>query len=208
MIRMLIYLALVLLIAAPAAAQPNLDGFEWTPYPQPDGYRIYFDASVTWEFGGILADPVLSFWQTQPAIEAWLVLVDPTAAQLGGFRIGRRLEGGYTGLTEEVLGAPLSVQIDGDFLTVAYDPPLPLDGTPIALVHWTFLNADVGPVGFYLWPAPGDEVPVYLDGQGGVVPASTYNGQYHEYAVPAAILNGGVTPNEPSTWGGVKALFR
>ncbi len=83
------------LLAAPSAAQPNMEGMDFYPLMTEDGFRIFFDDSVTWEFGGIIPDPALSFWQTQPLVDAYFVLTHPTAAQLGGFRVRSQILGNH-----------------------------------------------------------------------------------------------------------------
>ncbi len=109
---------------------------------------------------------------------------------------------------EEPSGLPLSVQVIDDVFTVVYDPVLPMDGEPMILMHWQLFNPTFAPVAFFLWPAPGDDAPVYLDGAGLPVEGNTHSGTYYEYTAPAVILNGAVSPGETMTFGGVKQLFR
>lgn len=72
-----------LLLSVPAFAQPNMEDMDYPPLMVEDGLRIYFDASVDWMFGGIIANPIWEFWQTLPQVDAYLVLTHPSAAQLG-----------------------------------------------------------------------------------------------------------------------------
>ncbi len=196
------------LLAAPSAAQPNMEGMDFYPLMTEDGFRIFFDDSVTWEFGGIIPDPALSFWQTQPLVDAYFVLTHPTAAQLGGFRVRSQILGNHVTTGWEVLGSPVSVQVVGDKVQVAYSPVFEMDGSPVTLIHWGLINNPFEPVAFYLMPPEGYETPVYFDGAGSAVAANTFNETFHDYEVPATILNGYVTGNEESNWGSVKALFR
>ena len=41
-----------------------------------------------------------------------------------------------------------------------------------------------------------------------VLAAKTFNGEYHDYEVPAEILNSGVTPTQSASWSSAKALYR
>jgi hypothetical protein len=58
----------------------------------------------------------------------------------------------------------------------------------------------------------GDEIQVEYDPafamDGSPVAANTFNGAYHNYTAPVAMLNGGVTPIDAFSWGRVKALYR
>ncbi len=91
--KQLVLLVVVVCLCSPLAAQPNMEGFEYSDYLREDGFRIFFDSSVDWMFGGILQSPLTEFYQTQVTVDAWLVLTMPSADALGGYRIGRRLEG-------------------------------------------------------------------------------------------------------------------
>lgn len=196
------------LLAGSAAAQPNMEGMDFPPVMTEDGFRIFFDASVEWEWGGIIPNPIFWFGQTQELVDAYLVLTHPTAAQLGGFRVRSQILGDHVLLDWEVPGSPVSVQVVGDEIQVGYAPVFPLDGSPVTLVHWSLFNSPFEPVAFYLMPPEGYESPVYFDGAGAAVAANTYNGYFHDYQVPVAILNGFVTPQEETSWGSVKALYR
>ena len=196
------------LLSAPAVAQPNMEDMDWPPLMTEDGFRIFFDASVEWDFGGIIPDPFLFFNQTQPLVDAYLVLTHPTAAQLGGFRVRSQILGDHILMDWEVLGSPVSVQVVGDEIQVAYAPVFEMDGSPVTLIHWVLLNNPFEPVAFYLMPPEGYQTPVYFDGTGATVSANTFNGAFYNYTAPVAILNGGVSPVEESSWGGVKALYR
>ncbi len=197
-----------LLVAATAGSQPNMEDFDEIGYIQPDGYRIFFDFATYWEFGGPLNDPALSFWQSQPMVEAWLVLVEPTAAAIGGYRLGMRTEGSHVMMVTDILGNPISIQIVDDVVYAMFDPPLPAAGEPVLLVRWQFLNVTFEPVLIFLWPALEDDVPTYFDGDQAVIAANTYNGAYHDYEAAVAILNGPVTSNEKTAWSDIKTLFR
>lgn len=196
------------LLSSPAVAQPNMEDMDWPPLMTEDGFRIFFDASVEWYFGGIIPDPVLEFWQTQPMVDAYLVLTHPTAAQLGGYRVRSQVVGDHILTDWEVPGEPVSVQVVGDEIQVAYAPGFAMDGSPVTLIHWNLLNSPFQPVAFFLMPPDGYETPVYFDGAGSPVAANTFNGAYYNYTVPVTILNGGVTPIEESSWGRVKTLYR
>jgi hypothetical protein len=204
------YLALlfILVLAVPLAAQPNMDGMDQPPLVVPDGLRIVFDASVMWSFGGILANPLLEFIQTQPSFDAYLVLTQPTAAALGGYRLQLDVVGDHVVTSEEAGGAPLSIALVDDDLTVVYDPPLPMSGETMILYRWSILNPTFRPISFYIKPPSDGTIPVYFDGSGAEIPAPTFNGLFHEYQAPVAVLNGFVTPNEEASFGDVKALFR
>ncbi len=207
--RTFILLALAcVLLAVPAGAQPNMEDMDFPPLMTEDGLRIFFDASVGWMFGGIIANPILEFWQTQPLVDAYLVVTHPSAAQLEGFRVRSEILGNHVVTGWEVLGAPLSVQVIGDEIQVGYEPALDLDGSPVTLIHWSLLNVTLEPVSFYLRPPEGYETPVYFDGEGLPVATHTFNGAFHDHQVPVVVLNGWVTPIETTSWGGIKALFR
>jgi hypothetical protein len=201
-------LLLCCLLSAPAAAQPNMEDMDFPPLMTEDGFRIFFDASVTWMFGGIISNPIWEFWQTQPLVDAYLVLTHPTAEQLGGFRVRSQILGNHVVTGWEVLGSPVSVQVVGDEIQVAYAPVFPLDGSPVTLIHWGIFNSPFDPVSFFLMPPEGYATPIYFDGMGSAVPAETFNGAFHDYQAPAVVLNGFVTPVASSRWGSVKALFR
>lgn len=204
----IISFVLLCLLSVPVLAQPNMVGMDFPPLMAEDGFRIFFDASVAWSFGGIIPNPILEFWQTQPVVDAYLVLTHPTASQLGGFRIRSQILGNHVITDWEVLGAPLSVQVVGDEIQVEYDPAIAMDDSPVTLIHWGMVNATMDMVEFYLVPPAGHETPVYFDGTGSPVAANTLNGLFHDYQVPVAVLNGYVTGTEESKWGSVKALFR
>jgi hypothetical protein len=197
-----------ILLTVPVLAQPNMEDMDFPPLMTTDGFRIFFDASVQWDFGGIIPAPELTFWQTQPQVEAYLVLTHPTAPHLGGFRVRSQIQGDHVLLGWEVLGSPVSVQVVGDEIQVAYAPVFEMDGSPVTLVRWDLFNNPFNPVYFYLMPPEGFETPVYFDGTGAAVAANTFNGTYHDYEAPVAILNGGVTDSEVSSWGSVKSLYR
>ena len=206
--KYLILIAILVATALPVAAQPNMDGMDFPPLMWQDGMRIFFDASVTWAWGGILQNPLWELWQTTTVTDAYLVLTHPTRSELGGYQVRMSLEGNHIVLSEEVVGLPLSVLLDGDELTVAYDPPRPMNGDPVVLYHWSLLNVPFTPVSFYLMPPAAHATPVYFDGAGATVPSNTYNGAGNEYAIPVAMLNGATVDNEIATWSDVKALFR
>ncbi len=206
--RSVIIILFLSILTSSVMAQPNMDGFESTPYIANDGYRIFFDESVSWGYGGIIMDPAMEFWQNEPQVDAWLVLVNPTADAISGFRFGLELTGSHTVLSSEVIGNPSSVQIENNQVNVAFDPPLPLDGSALPLIRWSLLNLSHAPLEFYLWPANGDDVPVYFNGNGETVAGNTFNGDYHNFEAPITVLNGAVTPVETMAWEKVKALYK
>ena len=198
----------ILLAALPVSGQPNMEGMDFPPLMQADGMRIFFDDSVAWDWGGILMNPLWELWQSQPVTDAYLVLTHPTRSELGGYQLRMSLTGSHIVMSEEVVGQPLSVLLEGDELTVSYDPPRPMNGEPVVLYHWSLMNVPFTPVSFFLMPPAAHATPVYFDGAGATVASNTYNGAANGYAVPVARLNGVTVPNEASTFSDVKALFR
>lgn len=209
----------VLLICGKSQAQ-YYDGFDtqsWTYAHAPNALRIYFDETVALFNGPI---PEIEMWwaeSTTATPDAWLVLVSPGAPGMAGWQCRFRIEAQGTAGAPELLGDGAVNVGTGDDFVVSYPVPRPMSGlhVPLLRVHLS-LDAgapfNYGQVAFYLTPlSNGTQTsPGYRDGNGAFIATPSLTSPFHGWDVPCMLLNStiGVVNAEPTTWGGVKALFR
>jgi hypothetical protein len=217
----LLTILLTAAICGQAAAQ-YYDGFDqqsWGYAHTPNALRIYFDETVELFNGPI---PEIEMWWANSLTAtptAWLVMVSPSATTMSGWQCRFQATGQGTAGPLVLLGDGAVNAGTGDDFMVTYPVPRPMSGLhvpllqcPLTLDAATMPPFPYGVMAFTIAPLSTGAplLPGYHDGQGTFIPSTSLTSPWHGWGVPCMLLNSndGVVQAEPSTWGGVKALYR
>jgi hypothetical protein len=184
-----------------------------------DGLRIYFGPGVACGCGGIIADPMIGCDSRHSLVEAYLVLTNPTAAELTGWQCQFRVA--EQGALYSILfyGNGSGGLYPNSTFSATFPDPMPLTGEHNVLARFEVLveeggnpyGYEMGVVEFYIGPAVGfsQEAPGYFDGDGRFVACNNLVSDFNGWEVPCMTLNGvGVTDEEAHSWDHVRAMYR
>ncbi len=215
---MIVSALLTLCGAAQAQYYQDFDSISYAR--SPNALRVYFDETVSVNTGPI-PDWIEYYTESVTATpQAYLVLINPSASTLAGWQCRFSIVGQGTAGAPMLLGPGAVNTGTGDDFIVSYPVPRPMPEIHVPLLQYQLaLGAGTIPghlrfgyMEFYIKPlASGTPAsPGYRDGVGNFIATPSLTSPFHGWEVPCMMLNNviGVVGAAPSTWGGVKALYR